>query len=189
MHKHLVLASGLALSFATATIASVGYAQGSGTTTVPTTRNPVELGIDAGASFGLDDPHVTTITIPGQHIRAGFFFSPRLEFEPSVGLNYQHASGISLTNYEALVGLLYHLSTDRRTSQLYVRPFVGFLGVNVNGDNLTQAALGGGFGIKIPMYPRLSSRFEANYTHTFSSGDADGSNAIGLLAGLSFYTR
>lgn len=170
-----------------AVIAPAAYAQG--TTTVPTTPNPVELGIDAGASFGLDDPHVTTISIPGQHVRAGFFFGRQLEFEPSFGLDYIHASGVSQTRYEALVGLLYHFTPSRRTSQFYVRPFVGFLGTNIDGSNQTQAALGGGIGVKIPMYPRLSSRFEANYTHTFSSGDADASNAIGLLAGLSFFTR
>jgi hypothetical protein len=185
MTKHTVFATAIALS---AAIAPAAYSQ-AGTTTVPTTRNPVEFGIDAGASFGLDDPHVTTIAVPGQHVRMGFFFTPKISFEPVVGLNYIHASGESLTSYEALVGMLYHLTPDRRQSQVYVRPFVGFVGTSFAGDNQTQAALGGGIGIKFPLYPRLSTRFEANYNHTFSSGDADASNAIGLLAGLSFFTR
>jgi hypothetical protein len=175
-------------AFLTCLAVPAAYAQ-NGTTTVPTTRNPIEIGIDAGAMFGLDDPHVTTITIPGQQIRVGFPVSPRLSLEPVFGLNYIHASGESQTSYRALLGMLYHLSTDRRANQLYVRPFVGFVGNSANGDNTTQAALGAGVGIKVPLYPRLGARFEANYTHTFSSGGADDSNAIGLLAGLSFYTR
>jgi hypothetical protein len=186
MTKYSVFAATFAFAVA---VAPAARAQGTGTTTVPTTDNPVELGIDAGVSFGLDDPHVTTVSIPGQHIRAGFFFGRQLEFEPSFGLDYIHASGVSQTRYEALVGMLYHFTPNRRASQLYVRPFVGFLGTNIDGSNETQAALGGGVGLKVPMYPRLSARFEANYTHTFSSGDADASNAIGLLAGLSFFTR
>ena len=185
MTSRFVLASAAALAFA---VVPAAHAQSS-RTTVPTTRNPLEIGIDAGAQFGLDDPHVTTIALPGQHIRVGFMVSPKISFEPTVGLNYIHAAGQSETSYEALVGMLYHLSTDRRTSQVYVRPFVGFVGTSVAGNNETQAALGAGLGIKLPMYERLSTRFEANYGHTFSSGAAGSSNSIGLLAGLSFYTR
>jgi hypothetical protein len=171
------------------TFIAIPAAHAQQTTTVPTTRNPIELGIDAGALFGLDDPHVTTITIPGQHIRAGFMISPTISIEPVFGLNYIHVSGESQTSYEALVGMLYHFSPNRHAKQLYVRPFVGFVGTSAGGHNQTQAALGGGVGIKIPMFPRISSRFEANYQHTFSSGDVGSSNAIGLLAGLSFFTR
>jgi hypothetical protein len=40
--------------------------------------------------------------------------------------------------------------------------------------------------MKVPLANRLASRFEANFAHNF--GDFS-SNQIGLLAGLSFFTR
>jgi hypothetical protein len=46
--------------------------------------------------------------------------------------------------------------------------------------------LGIGLGWKHPLVSRLSSRLEANFAHQFGDGD---SNEIGLLAGLSFFTR
>jgi hypothetical protein len=47
--------------------------------------------------------------------------------------------------------------------------------------------MGLGVGLKIPFSDRrLATRMEANYSHGFSNG---GSNLIGLLIGLSFFTR
>jgi hypothetical protein len=46
---------------------------------------------------------------------------------------------------------------------------------------------GAGFGLKLPFADRrLATRMEANDSHGFSGG---GSNLIGVLIGLSFFTR
>lgn len=185
MSRLSVLAGTALLSLAAA---STVYAQAAATAGVHE-RNPVELGMDAGVSIGLDDPSYTTISIPVQSIRAGFMISPRFSLEPSLGLTYMHFSGESLTQYRALVGLLYHFQMNRHANQWYVRPFAGITGVSGSGSSDTQAEIGGGLGIKIPMAARVSTRFEANFEHGFKSGDVASSNAIGILAGLSFFTH
>lgn len=146
---------------------------------------PIELGVDAGVSFGLDEPNVTTIGIPVRSIRAGFFFTDQVSLEPSFGLASTHIDDDTFTQYQAAIALLLHLS--RPTSGLYVRPFAGITGVSGGGDSDSDGFVGAGIGAKIPWgNRRLASRLEANFAHGF---DGDGTNAIGLLAGISVFIR
>jgi hypothetical protein len=142
-----------------------------------------EIGIDAGISFGLGDPSTTTISIPAQHIRMGFFVSPVLSIEPTLGLTSTSGGGATVTLYNVGLGALYHFSPSRAANQFYVRPFLNIVGFSGGGTSDSEAVFGVGGGLKIPLRDRIASRFEANFAH------ADGSDAIGLLAGLSFYTR
>lgn len=151
---------------------------------------PLELGIDAGVTIGLGDNSVTEIDIPVSAFRVGFPITPRSSIEPKLRLNVTSGSGDTFTSYRAEVGWLYHFGTSRypgayQRAGLYVRPFAGLVGFS-DGDSNTSGLLGAGLGYKMPIISRLSSRFEANFAHLF--GDAD-SNQIGLLAGLSFFTR
>ncbi|HXL85641.1 MAG TPA: hypothetical protein VN927_00425, partial [Gemmatimonadaceae bacterium] len=64
---------------------------------------------------------------------------------------------------------------------------VSGLSVSGPGGNNNSGYMGLGVGLKIPIVDRrLATRMEANYAHGFSGG---GSNMIGLLLGLSFFTR
>ena len=149
-----------------------------------TTLNPSpEIGIDAGLAFDLSDGGGTTIQIPAQHIRMGFFVSPALSIEPNLGLTYVSTDLGSATVYNLGVGALYHFSNSRAASQFYVRPFVNIVGVSGDGPSDSQAVFGVGGGMKLPLRDRIAARFEANFAH------ADDADSIGLLAGLSFYTR
>lgn len=160
-------------------------------------QRPIELGIDAGVSIGLGDNSVTVINIPAQAFRVGFFFDDNMSLEPKLALNTITGSGDTFTSYLFELGLLYHFYRDREgygrrvypppglRSAFYVRPFVGIVGTS-DGDSNADAILGAGVGIKVPLVSRLASRFEANFAHRF--GDAS-QNEIGLLAGLSFFTR
>ena len=155
----------------------------------PTPR-PIELGIDAGVDIGLGDNSGTVISIPAQSFRVGFPISPRVSLEPKIGINIFTGDGDTFTTYRGELGLLYHLGSDRypgayQRAGLYVRPFIGIVGF-ADGDSDSAGLLGAGVGYKFPIVSRLSSRFEANFEHQFGDGD---SNAIGLLAGLSFFTR
>jgi hypothetical protein len=155
----------------------------------PTPR-PIELGIDAGVNIGLGDNSGTVISIPAQSFRAGFPISPRVSLEPKIGINIFTGGDDTFTTYRGELGLLYHLGSDRypgayQRAGLYVRPFLGIVGF-ADGDSDSAGLLGAGVGYKFPIVSRLSSRFEANFEHQFGGGD---SNAIGLLAGLSFFTR
>lgn len=150
---------------------------------------PLELGIDAGVTFGLDDPNVTVIAIPLQNFRLGFMMTDRVGIEPSVALNSIRADGDNFTTYSLAVGLLWHFTSFR--SGPYFRPFIGVNGFSGDEiDGVSQFFVGAGFGIKIPVVDeRLAWRLEANFAHAFDDGDVEGGSQIGLRAGLSFFTR
>ena len=174
------------LSLATLLLALTAV-QASAQSTAP---RPIELGVDAGVSIGLDDDAFTTIDIPVQAFRIGFPLSPRVSLEPKLRINVLTGEGDTFTTYRGELGLLYHLGSDRypgayHRAGLYLRPFAGIVGFS-NGESDSAGLLGAGVGYKIPLVSRLSSRFEANFAHYFGDGD---SNELGLLAGLSFFTR
>jgi hypothetical protein len=150
---------------------------------------PIELGIDAGVTIGLGDDSGTEIDIPAQAFRVGFPISPRSSLEPKLRLNV-FSDGDTQTSYRAELGWLYHFGSSRypgayQRAGAYVRPFLGLVGYSGPFDS-TNGIIGAGLGYKFPLVSRISSRFEANLGQVF--GDGNGTQ-IGLLAGLSFFTR
>lgn len=173
--------------FTATTLIALAATQAMAQSTAP---RPIELGIDAGVTIGLDDDAFTTIDIPVSSLRVGFPLSPRISLEPKLRVNVLTGQGDTFTTYRGELGLLYHFGSDRypgayHRAGLYVRPFAGIVGFS-DGDSDSAGLLGAGVGYKFPLVSRLSSRFEANFAHYFGEGDA---NEIGLLAGLSFFTR
>lgn len=151
----------------------------------------VELGIDGGVMFSLDNPRTSIVSLPVQDFRVGFLVSPTWELEPRFNLNSIHGGGLSATSYSFEVGALYQPSGDRVGKGLYGRPFLGFTGTKASGAGVSASSNNGfggvGVGLKLPWDDRrLATRMEANYTHGFGNG---GGNAIGVLIGLSFFTR
>lgn len=146
-----------------------------------------ELGVDAALSLGLDDPRVTTLSIPAANFRAGVFINPEWSIEPSLSLTYVKVEGFDATTlYEIGVGALYHLSTVRTRSQMYIRPFLALAGVSAAGASDSDIGLGAGFGIKWPrLGGRLAWRGEANLARFL---DAE-QTSLNLLFGVSFFTR
>lgn len=151
---------------------------------------PVELGLDAGVSFNISDPNVTTISIPVQDLRVGFFVSDRLSLEPRVALNYLKVEDSdALTSITAALGALVHFNPDRDRSQFYLRPFGGLAFVDFGDDSETQFSLGGGLGVKLPMAERFAARLEGAFAHAFETDALAGSDAVSLTVGFSFFTR
>jgi hypothetical protein len=151
--------------------------------------NPIELGIDGGILFGLNTPRTTVVALPVQSFRVGFLVSDNLALEPRVAINSIHGGGASVTTYDFQLGVVYQPDGDRVGKGLYGRPFLGVSGLSVSGagGNNNSGYMGLGLGLKLPFADRrLATRMEANYEHGFSGG---GSNLIGLLLGLSFFTR
>ena len=149
----------------------------------------VELGVDAGVAIGLDDPHTTVVALPIQNFRFGYFASDKIEIEPRFFVNSLHiADAGTITTYSVEMGALFMPSGDRAGNGLYIRPFGGFTGFSASGGTSdSNGFLGAGLGLKVPFADRrLATRWEANYAHGFSDG---GTNQIGLLVGLSFFTR
>jgi hypothetical protein len=151
----------------------------------------VELGIDGGVMFGLDDPKSSIVSLPVQDFRVGFLVSPTWEIEPRFNLTSIHGGGVTATSYSLALGALYQPGGDRVGKGLYVRPFLGVAGAKASGAGVSGSSNNGfggaGVGLKLPWNDRrLATRMEANYTHGFGDG---GGNAIGVLIGLSFFTR
>ncbi len=150
----------------------------------------VELGIDAGVFVqSADGSSVTTINIPAQSFRAGFFLSDKLSLEPSVGISYTSVEDFSFTTYGLGVGLLYHLTTDRDRPQVFLRPLIGYSGVSAEGESNGSAAVGFGAGAKIPQGDRLAIRFGAEYQRRLEDGSTPAINGFGATLGISFFTR
>lgn len=149
---------------------------------------PIEFGIDGGVFFGLDNPKITVVALPVQDFRVGILMTEKVALEPRVHINSISAGGGSLTTYAFEMGLVYSPSGDRVGNGLYGRPFLGVSGVNVSGPGDDNSGyMGLGVGLKIPFADRrLATRMETNYTRGFSTPST---NQIGLLIGLSFFTR
>ncbi len=150
---------------------------------------PIELGIDGGVFFGLDAPRTTVVALPVQSFRVGFLVTDNLALEPRAAINSIHGGGASVTTYDFQLGVVYQPDGDRVGKGLYGRPFIGVSGLSVSGagGNNNNGYMGLGVGLKIPFADRrLATRMETNYEHGFGGG---GSNLIGLLIGLSFFTR
>jgi hypothetical protein len=160
-------------------------AQRSGSTYSPSP----EIGMDAGIVFGLNSPSTTEIAVPVPQIRMGFFVTPAVSIEPWLGLNSFSGGGFSGSDYRLGAGLLYHFSASRAASQWYVRPFLGVHGQSGDLGSGSSAEFGVGAGLKIPLRDRIASRFEANFAHEGGQNGGNGRDVIGLLAGVSFYTR
>ena len=71
-------------------------------------------------------PSSTTVTIPAQSIRVGFFMNNKFSLEPAFGLTSASGGGTNSTSYRLELGGLWHFSDSQQG--LYVRPFVGFRG-------------------------------------------------------------
>ncbi|HEX6598630.1 MAG TPA: outer membrane beta-barrel protein [Gemmatimonadaceae bacterium] len=168
-------------------IASTASAQRTTRSSMASANPSPEIGVDAGVIFTLDDPKTTELQVPIPSVRMGFYLTPAVSLEPSLSLNHHSETGLSFTTYGVGLGMLYHFSTSRMANQLYVRPFIGLDGISGDLGSHSAFTFGGGFGVKVPVASRFASRFEANLAHSSSNGASQ--NAIGLLAGLSVYTR
>jgi hypothetical protein len=167
----------------------------------------MEYGIDGGAQFDLSTPKITTISIPVQSFRVGFYINDKISLEPMVSITSVTVGGSSVkttvggvttttaipsstsTDYAGVLGLLWHFHSDPIGAGPYLRPFAGFQGDHSGGVSDTRAIAGGGVGIKLPFGNHMAGRFEANYTHLFAANGGGTNNAIGVDAGLSFFTR
>jgi hypothetical protein len=145
----------------------------------------VELGLDGGFEYAFD-PHLFTVAIPFQQVRAAFPSGDRLAFEPNLSFTRLSTQGASATALTLQVGALYELGAGRDRS--YARPFAGVEYAKLGGDSETIFDLGFGIGTRSRLVDRLALRVEATLTGRFGQGGgADG--ALGATAGLSFYTR
>lgn len=167
----------------------------------------IELGLDA--SFARTSYHsepdalgrettvnVNTINIPLSVIRAGFFITESVAIEPAFGLHYERVGDASTSQTVFDIGLPIYLSPNRRENQIFIRPVVGLSHITADatsrdnaGSSDTQANVGVGLGIKMPLTDRFATRVEAQYRHAPKSGHLSSYDQIAALAGISVYVR
>ena len=158
----------------------------------------LELGVDAGAVFGLGDLSSVNISLPGSRLRVGFFQpGSRISIEPAAGFSYDKVEGTDgLFSYNLEVGALYHFEpledvpilnggTATRFAVPYVRPFVGLTGFTGGDSDDNEFSLGAGLGTRLPFRRDLAIRVEGNIGYGFDNK----ATRVGLLAGLSFFPR
>jgi Outer membrane protein beta-barrel domain len=154
---------------------------------------PVELGVDGALAFDLDSPRSTSLVIPVQRLRAGFFVTPTISLEPALSLNHFSFDGNSSTDLDFVAGVLFHLNPSRASAQPYIRPFMEILHRSFDGDtdsdSFNTAALGGGIGIKIPIADRFAWRLEGAYSHIFERDRVPSQNVLSAYFGFSFFTH
>ena len=189
--RHAAMLAGLIAALALPGTPGVAPAQA-----VRTSPRILELGIDAGAIFGLGDVSSITVDLPATRARAGLFLGRnfRWSLEPAAALSFQdaeEADGVLFYNLE--LGALYHFRPPADLSEVgpgpqpaaaYARPFVNLSGfTGDNGDS--EFSVGGGLGLKVPWRRQLAWRFEANLGYGFDNE----AFRLGAFAGVSFYTR
>ncbi len=154
----------------------------------------VELGVDAGAGFGLGDRSSVSITIPASRFRIGFYeVGRRLSVEPAMGFSYDKAEGDDgIFTYNLELGAPFHfrpimLSTEGGpvVSTPYLRPFVGLSGFSGGDNDDNEVSIGAGFGMKIPWRQNFAYRLEGSVGY----GLDNEALRIGVLAGLSLFPR
>ncbi len=166
-------------------------AQGSVTTNQP---RSTELGLDAGAVFGLGSQSSINVDLPATRARLGFFLPKdgRWSLEPALGLSYSKVEdeGDGVLVYNVEFGGLYHFRPGSDmpganvASTAYLRPFVAFTGFTGESDD-SEFSAGAGLGVKIPFRTGVAWRLEGNVGYGFDNQ----AFRVGAFAGLSVFLR
>jgi len=168
--------------------ASAGFAQH---------RSAVELGADAGLFHYSVNTEVGNVTVnttftqfelPMRSIRAAFPIDETYAIEPAAGWVYTSGNGTSASDFNADLGLIMNLTRDPRAWNWFLRPFLGFQHSSTGSRTLDRATLGAGIGLRVPATDRISMRYEARYRY-LAKNEGTSANVVGLLAGISVYTR
>ncbi len=157
---------------------------------------PIELGIDAlslgvnfFSAFG-ETTTLTTLSVPVQTFRAGFFVGDQVSVEPRISFDYLKAEDVDAVTVGTFsLGALYHFTPDRQQSQVYLRPLGSILFVDAFDQSATQGSLGVGLGVKLPILGQLAARLELEYAHGFDNDDFANVNSLAAVFGFSFFTR
>jgi hypothetical protein len=159
----------------------------------------LELGMDAGFfhymysySNGTGPSSSNVLAFPVSEVRLAFPSSGPFEIETAANFGYSSAAGRSQTSVSADGGLLVELSHDPKASQWFLRPALGLDHFSSGGSGTNSTSdryrISAGIGNRMPLTDRISARYELRYSYMPKYGNTT-SNAIGLLAGISVFTR
>jgi hypothetical protein len=118
-------------------------------------------------------------------VRAGYFLTEVMSIEPSMTFSHYTSGSVTSDNVSAELGLLYHLQADKTKGQWYIRPHAIF------SNSAPKTAFGVGLGFKMPsmMNKLFTVRAEGTWTNFLKDGTTPSSTRLGVLAGLSVFTK
>jgi hypothetical protein len=130
----------------------------------------------------------TSLSFPISSVRVAFPTDGPFEPEVAANLGYSSSGGRTATGFSGELGLLTELSPPQGP-RWFVRPAIGWQVAASSGANTTsRATLGAGVGVRVGITDRIAARYEARYTY-LSAARGVSANVIGLLAGISVFTR
>lgn len=144
---------------------------------------------DEFQGFPVDLDNAFLVNLPVAHVRIGPYLSDKAQIEPSVGFELVSLEGETAYQLDLGLDLLLYLGDDPSRSVPFVRLGPGVLLLNDGDESASQFQLGGGFGVRIPAGDRLAVRLQAAVDRNFSNDDFLGSWDLGVMFGLSFFTR
>lgn len=167
-------------------------------TAQPTTLpHRLELGVDAAIVHRMQDDHATTVEVPIQQIRLGYFVRSTILAEGAFHLSYANIRGSSASRADASGGVLLHVGEDTKRVRPFLHPF-GILSVaSVNEDlgtgsvrrTNTRTGVGVGLGLRVPFGERLATRFELQLEQFQPSSGLSSEDLLVFAVGLSVMAK
>ena len=160
-------------------------------------RGKFEFGTDINVTKVLDGDRETSLQLPGQLLRAGYFISPRFSIEAAMGLQYAAIEGSSTVFTNAQLGLLITHRADPRRAQIYAHPYAALSSFHLSAGaglgahfrrTVTSTGPGVGVGLRVPLAEHLASRTEMQFDH-IEAPRLRGENNLRLALGISYITR
>ncbi|MFQ5529664.1 MAG: outer membrane beta-barrel protein [Gemmatimonadota bacterium] len=160
-------------------------------TTAPASAQ-VEIGVDAGlTSTRVDGSRldVVQVDIPVQRLRVGFFVTPTVQLEPSIGYSRVEVDGIASSTLQLGTDLLVHLGRDPYAPQVYIAAGPSLLRADFGAGEETQVGVGGDLGLKLPAGGWMAVRLGVGYTRWLENDTLFGADEFGAFFGFSVFTR
>ena len=163
-----------------------------------TTRARFEFGTDVTLTKVLEGDHATSLQVPGQLLRVGYFILPNVSIETALGFQYAAIEGSSTSYTAAHLGVLINHNADSRRTQVYAHPYAALTSYHLSADagrgehfrrTVTNTGLGLGVGLRLPLSDRLASRIELQFEHLEAPTGLRGDKNLRLALGISYLTR
>jgi len=152
----------------------------------------VEIGVDAGLSSTRVDGSrldVVQVDIPVQRLRVGFFVTPTVQLESSLGYSRVEVDEIASSTLTLGTDLVVHLGADPYAPQVYIAAGPSILRTDFGAGEETQLGVGGDIGLKLPAGDWISARLGVGYTRWLENDTLFGADEFGVFFGFSVFTR
>ena len=180
-------------------VLATAFAVSAATTGAAQQNGALEFGMDAAlfhysynvkTTAGDRSTSTNVFQFPVSAVRVAFPLNPGFSLEPSVNLQYSSVNGQNALTLTGDLGLLMDLTHDPKEWRWYVRPAIGLQHFSSSAFSTTdRPTLSFGLGTRVPLTDRIAARYEARYQWIGSTSTAGSQNGIGLLAGISVFTR